>query len=57
MKLSIAKIREALIANRGGLSNAKDTEVKKIWDALDDETQKKYLESIKKKETTNAHSS
>jgi len=51
------QIREAVISNRGGLELATDTEIMMIWNSLDDETRKKYLESIKKGDGKNAVSS
>lgn len=45
-RLSIEKIREAVCANRGGLSEATDSQIRIIWDSLTKETQKQYLASI-----------
>ena len=48
------KIREAVLKNRGGLSEADDQQIMIIWRSLDAETQQKYLDSIKAKESKNA---
>lgn len=43
----IKKIREAIIANRGGLETASDGEIMSLWTQLDEKTQRQYLERIK----------
>jgi len=49
-----SKIREAVLANRGGLETASDEQIMIIWQSLSADVQKQYLESIKGKEKTNA---
>ena len=53
-KLTMEKIRPAILKNRGGHENATDQELMFIWRALDGETQSQYLDSVK--EIKNAHS-
>jgi len=43
-------IRQAVLANRGGLQNATNPEIMTIWRSLDEQTQEKYLQSINKKQ-------
>lgn len=50
-KKDITKIRAAVTKNRGGLTGATDNQIMKIWQPLDEPTQKAYLESIKNTET------
>ena len=50
----IKKTREAICANRASLEEANDEQIRIIWDSLDSETQQQYLDSIKKKEKTDA---
>ena len=49
-----SKIREAVLANRGGLETASDEQIMIIWQSLSADVQKQYLDSIKEKEKTNA---
>jgi len=46
--IPIEKIREAVLKNRGGHEAADDSQILLIWNSLDEETQTKYLESVKK---------
>ena len=43
----IKKIVEAVRANRGGLTQATHSQILTIWRSLDEDTQKKYLDSVK----------
>lgn len=43
------KIRKAILANHGGLGEAGDTQIMTIWNSLDEQTQKKYMEKLKEK--------
>ena len=45
---NIKRIREAVLANRGGLGEASDTQILTIWRSLDEATQNQYTESVKK---------
>lgn len=45
----IKKIREAVLKNRGGLENATDAQLRRLWKCLSPETKKEYLDSLKKK--------
>ena len=51
--LNKSKIREAVLKNRGGLSEADDQAIMIIWRSLDSETQQKYLESVKTERKVN----
>jgi len=44
---NIKKIKEAVLANRGGLGEASDTQIMTIWRSLDEATQNQYTESVK----------
>lgn len=44
--LDIETIRKAVMKNRGGLEDASDSQIRIIWYALDEQTQKSYLKSI-----------
>ena len=44
---NIKKIKEAVLANRGGLGEASDTQILTIWRSLDEATQNQYTESVK----------
>jgi hypothetical protein len=44
--MEIKKIREAVLANRGGLEVANDEQIMVIWQHLPADIQKQYLESI-----------
>jgi len=57
MDTKIKQIRKAVCANRGGFDKATDDEVMTIWRALDPDTQKQYMDSIKMKESKDAVSS
>jgi hypothetical protein len=46
------KIREAVLANRGGHENTPDAGIMTIWNSLDPETQKQYLESVEERTAT-----
>jgi tRNA G46 methylase TrmB len=46
------KIKEAVLKNRGGLEAATDDQIFLIWNALDAQTQEKYLDSTKKNPDT-----
>jgi len=48
---NIQQIRAAILANRGGFKDASDTEILTVWQSLDEQTQKQYLESIKERKT------
>lgn len=54
MKVSKQKIKEAVLANRGGLANATDAEINIIWRSLPEATQKLYLETLKGKDKNDA---
>ena len=45
-KKQIERIRQAILANRGGLKEATDEQIITIFNSLDSETQKQYLSSI-----------
>ena len=45
-KHNIKKIRDAIVKNRGGLGQATDDQILAIWNSLDEQTQKKYLDSL-----------
>lgn len=47
----IKAIREAVCANRGGLSEATDGQIMVIWNSLPKQVQQKYLDSVKDKES------
>lgn len=47
-------IRQAVLAHRGGLTDASDAQIKTIWNALDSDVQKQYLDNIKQKDKQNA---
>ena len=51
------QICEAIRKNRGGHANTSDAGLMMIWRSLDEGTQKKYLDSIKKKGEPNASDS
>jgi len=54
--MEIKKIREAVLANRGGHQESTDEAIMTIWNSLDERTQKTYLESVsipEKKERKN----
>jgi len=42
------KIRAAILAHRGGLIGATDTQILIIWTSLDRETRQKYLADLEK---------
>lgn len=46
---TMKQIRAAITANRGGLHDANDAQIRIIWEALDAETQKQYINSVKGK--------
>ena len=52
--MSIKRIREVILANRGGLNNASDAEIMTIWNSLPPEIQKQYEESTKERKGKNA---
>lgn len=54
MATQIKKIREAVCANRGGLSDATDSQIMTIWKSLPADVQKQYLESIKGRKESDA---
>ncbi|MFH1370349.1 MAG: hypothetical protein ABII09_03570 [Planctomycetota bacterium] len=41
--MDIKKIREAICRNRGGHEGTGDAGIMRLWNALDEETRKKYL--------------
>jgi len=47
----IKAIREAVCANRGGLSEATDGQIMVIWNSLPPNVQKQYFDSVKDKES------
>lgn len=47
-----AKIREAVLANRGGFAQATEAQIMTVWNSLDDETRKQYLESVEEQTAT-----
>lgn len=47
--ISIEQIRRAILAHHGGLDGASDAQIERIWAALDEPTQRRYLEAIGKK--------
>lgn len=51
-----SKIREAVLKNRGGLSEADDQAIMIIWSSLDAETQQKYMDSVKTERKVNSAS-
>jgi len=52
--MGIKRIREVMLANRGGLSNASDAEIMTIWNSLPGEIQKQYEKSIEERKGKNA---
>jgi len=52
--MNIKKIREAVCANRGGLSEATDSQIMVIWNSLPPDVQKQYLESSKERKGQDA---
>ena len=40
-------IRKAILKHRGGLKGASDTQIKIIWDSLDERTRQAYLAKTK----------
>lgn len=52
--MGMGVIRQAVLANRGGLQNASDSEIMAIWNSLDEQTKEKYLQSINKPAATAA---
>lgn len=50
MAKNIKKIREAIMANRGGHEEATDSQIMTVWDSLPPAAQKQYLESVKDKD-------
>lgn len=54
MEKDIKKIREAVLTNRTGLKNARDEQIMIIWRTLDEQTRKKYLESINERKKKDA---
>ena len=45
-KVGMAKIREAVRANRGGHNETSDAGIMFIWNSLGDETRKQYLDVL-----------
>ena len=45
--MNMQKIRQAILANRGGFEKAGDSEIMMIWNSLDADTQKQYSEKVK----------
>jgi len=54
LNMSIKRIREVILANRGGLNNASDAEIMTIWNSLPPEIQKQYEENTKERKGKNA---
>ena len=50
-KTSKTKIREAILANRGGHEKTSDAGIMTIWNSLGAETQKQYLDSVAERKT------
>jgi hypothetical protein len=48
--LDIETIRKAVLKHRGGLKEATDTQIKIIWDSLDEQTKQAYLKKVSSKE-------
>lgn len=46
--MNIKTIKEAVRMHRGGLQGATDTQIMIIWESLEEETQKQYLENYNK---------
>ena len=44
--VGIKQIRKVITANRGGLADATDDQIRTIWLSLDQETMDKYLAQI-----------
>jgi len=51
-KPTTKKIREAVCANHGGLETAGDAGIMRVWNSLDQQTQKQYLGAAKKQPET-----
>ena len=51
-KANKTKIREAILTNRGGFAQATDGQIMTIWNSLDEETRKQYLESVEERTAT-----
>jgi len=47
-------IKQAVLANHGGMTDATDDQIFATWHSLDTETQLKYLNNSKQKEKANA---
>lgn len=48
-KLSIAKIKELVLTNCGGLADKDDSEIVRFWNSLHPQTQNHYIEKAKVK--------
>lgn len=48
-KPTIKTIRAAVTKNRGGLAEATDAQLMKLWTSLADDVQKQYLDSVKER--------
>lgn len=40
---NIEKIRKAIVSHRGGLAEATDGQIIRLWNSLDEETREQYL--------------
>jgi len=49
MKNEFEKIKAAVLANRGGLTEATNQQIQTIWNTLPEAVQKQYLDSVKPK--------
>ncbi len=54
MKTEFEKIKAALLANRGGLTEASDPQIQTLWQSLPEAVRQQYLESVKTKEHKNS---
>lgn len=54
MKTTMETIRKAILKHHGGLNNATDAQIKTIWDSLEEETRKKYLQNLNERKGKDA---
>lgn len=53
-QMDIKTIRAAVTQNRGGLQDATDVQIRRLWDMLPADVQEQYLKTINNKENSNA---
>jgi hypothetical protein len=54
LKVSVTEIRRAVIKNHGGWEQAADSQILTLWQSLDQDMQKQYIESLKERKVENA---